>query len=76
MMEERIKMQCVFCKSDQFELPRENYQPSHGEMIRCANCGRLNDYTSVVRIAEGRAIEMAKAEAERIIKERFKPWKV
>ena len=74
-MEKQIKMSCLFCKADQFELPTEDFQPTCGDMIKCANCGRLNDYTSMLRIVEDRAVEMAEKEAERIVKNAFKSFK-
>ena len=75
-MEEKIKMYCLFCKSEQFELPDENYQPSHGEMIKCANCGRLNDYTSMLEVTKEKAIQIAKKEAEKMIKDFSKKFKI
>lgn len=76
MMEEKIKMYCLFCKSEQFELPDENYQPSHGEMIKCANCGKLNDYTSLLEVAKEKAMQIAREEAEKIVKEFSKNFKI
>lgn len=75
-MEEEIKMRCVFCKSDQFELPGKDHQPNHGEMVKCANCARLNDYTSILKIAEEHAIDLVKAEAERMVKDALKSFKM
>lgn len=75
-MEEKIKMYCLFCKSEQFELPDENYQPSHGEMIKCANCGKLNDYTSLLEVAKEKAMQIAREEAEKIVKEFSKNFKI
>ncbi len=75
-MEKQTKMHCLFCKSDQFELPGRDYQPSPGEMIKCASCGRLNDYSSMLKLMKEQAIEMAKVEAERIVRETFKSFKL
>lgn len=47
----KIELKCVFCRAKIFELPYEGYQPISGDMIRCANCGNSNDYTSIRRIA-------------------------
>jgi len=74
-MEEKIKMYCLFCKSEQFELPDENYQPNFGEMIKCANCGRLNDYTSMFQVAKEKGLEIAEKEAKKIIKDAVKKLK-
>ena len=75
-MEEKIKMYCLFCKSEQFELPAENYQPSDGEMIKCANCGKLNDYTSMLEVAKEKAMQIAKEEAEKMVKESSKKFRI
>ena len=71
-----IKMKCLFCKSEQFELPKEDYQPSHGEMIKCANCGKLNDYESMGNVAKEKGMEMVKEEVEKAIKNTFKDFKI
>lgn len=47
----KVELKCVFCKAKIFELPYEGYQPISGDMIRCANCGNSNDYTSIRRTA-------------------------
>lgn len=59
----QAKIRCVFCKSDQFDLPNENYQPKSGEMLKCANCGRLNDYSSICENAIEHATEEIKEKA-------------
>lgn len=56
--EKEIKMKCVFCFSTDFVVPHDNYQPQHGEMIRCANCGKLNDFDSMMRVVEREAEEI------------------
>jgi len=68
-MEESTKMslQCLFCFSDQFVIPEENYQPQSGDMLQCANCGKLNDYDSLVRVVKRKGTEWAKAQAEEIM---------
>jgi hypothetical protein len=75
-MQEEIKIHCLFCKSDQFELPTEGHQPNPGEMIKCATCGRLNDYTSMLKVVEEQAVQMVEAEAEKIVREAFKSFKL
>ncbi len=45
-------------------------------MIKCASCGRLNDYSSMLKLMKEQAIEMAKVEAERIVRETFKSFKL
>jgi NAD-dependent SIR2 family protein deacetylase len=53
----KLTLQCFFCKSSSFVLPSENYQPKSGEQIQCANCGRTNDYDSLMRVAKRKAVE-------------------
>lgn len=71
-----IKMQCLFCKSEQFELPNKDYQPSDGEMVKCANCGKLNDYTSMFRVAKEKGIEVVREEVKKELKRAFKDFKI
>ena len=71
-----IKMKCLFCKSEEFELSEKDYQPSYGEMIRCANCGKFNDYESMCNVAKEKGFEIVKDEAEKLIKDTFKNFKV
>ncbi len=74
-MEEKkeIELKCIFCGSAKFELPSKDYKPNPGEQIKCANCGRTNDYDSLIRIAKKRAEEWAeqqvKAEMDKLTKE-------
>jgi hypothetical protein len=73
-MEEKttVKMQCVFCFASDFEVPYKGYTPHSGEMIRCANCGRLNDYDSLVRIAKRKGKEWAEKQANEFIENGMK----
>ncbi len=68
-MEESTNMslRCVFCFSTQFELPKEAYQPQPGEQIKCANCGRMNDYDSLIRVVQRKGKEWAEDQAQEII---------
>ena len=65
-MEENTEMsvQCLFCFSTQFELPEENYQPQPGEQIQCANCGRMNDYDSLMRVIKKKGLAWAEEQAQ------------
>jgi len=42
------------------------------EMIRCANCERLNDYDSLVRIAKRKGKEWAKKQAKELVEKEMK----
>ena len=59
-----LKLQCLFCNSNDFELPSEGYEPKAGEQILCSNCGRTNDYYSLMRVAEQKAIGWAEEQAQ------------
>jgi len=52
-MEDKVvlKLHCLFCRSIDFVLPSDNYSPHSGDQIRCANCGKSNDYDSMMRVA-------------------------
>ncbi len=65
-MEEKktIKLRCFFCFGTEFELPYEGYQPENGEQIRCSNCGRTNDYDSLMRVAKRKGKEWAEQEVK------------
>lgn len=51
--ESTLNMYCFFCKStNSFVLPNEYYIPQSGDQILCANCGKTNDYDSLVRVLD------------------------
>ncbi len=68
-MEEKTQMslQCLFCCSTQFEVPEEGYHPQPGEQIKCANCGRTNDYDSLMRVVKRKGTEWAEEQAQEVI---------
>ena len=63
--ETTIKLECIFCGSQSFELPEEGYQPKHGEQILCSNCGRTNDYDSLVKVAKKQASKWAEEQVQK-----------
>lgn len=63
--ETTIKLRCIFCGSQSFELPEEGYQPKHGEQILCANCGRTNDYDSLLNVAMKHVKEWAEKQVQK-----------
>ncbi len=67
-----VKLQCVFCGSENFSLPSKGYRPKEGEQIKCANCGRLNDFDSLHQIAVKQGINEAKKDINNQIKKMFK----
>jgi len=46
-----ITIKCVFCQSTKFEVPNLEDKPRDGESIKCGNCGKLNDVTSLKKVA-------------------------
>lgn len=74
-----VKLECAFCNSTNFELPYEGYQPEEGEMIKCANCGKLNDFSSIKEVAidngKEELVGYAKGKIEKELKKIFKKFK-
>jgi len=72
---DKILLKCVFCMSKKFETP-EGYEPQNGELIRCANCGRMNDVSSLVAVAHDESRDIATGfvadEVEKMLKKAFK----
>jgi len=68
-MDEKTQMslQCLFCRSTQFEIPEEGYQPQSGEQIKCANCGRMNDYDSLMRVVQRKGKEWVEEQAQELV---------
>jgi len=67
-----IKLKCVFCGSEQFSLPEKNYKLKIGEQIKCAKCGRLNDYEALRDLAIKEGINVVKTDFDDEIKKIFK----
>lgn len=67
-----ISLQCVFCMATAFVMPCDDYQPKSCEMLVCANCGRSNDYDSLMRVATENAMEIMKERTEKALKDAFK----
>lgn len=62
-----IKLRCVFCRSNEFALPFENYTPPAGSFVVCANCGKENDITSLLVVAKATGLAIAKDYAGQLI---------
>jgi hypothetical protein len=73
--ETTTELKCLFCTSTQFELPSEDYEPQSGDMLKCANCGRLNDYDSMMRVVEKEAEEWGEKVAQGLVKDLEKQLK-
>lgn len=70
-LKKNISLKCTFCHSELFALPYDDYSPSHGSFIVCANCGRENDVTSLILVVKANALHIAEKHAEKLI-ENFK----
>ncbi|MBP3616348.1 MAG: hypothetical protein J6J27_05595 [Alphaproteobacteria bacterium] len=44
-----ITLKCVFCKNN-LTYNTEN-KPKEGDMIKCHNCGKMNDFDAAVKVA-------------------------
>jgi len=69
-----ITLKCLFCGCD-LKGDTENTYKS-GDLLKCQECGELNDYDSVIQVAaeEGRAsaVDYAKEQISKMLKRTFK----
>ncbi|PLX67088.1 MAG: hypothetical protein C0603_10525 [Denitrovibrio sp.] len=63
----KVSLQCFFCFSDQFVLPDEGKAILSGDLVECANCGRLNDYDSLMRVAKRKGIEWVEEQVQEMV---------
>lgn len=61
-----INLECIFCRSTQFQIPSKNYKPQQGELLKCENCGKLNDFEKIVH-AKGK--KWVKDQADNIVRD-------
>ena len=71
----QIKLKCVFCGYDKFELPYNDYHPNEGEQIKCPNCGNTNDYSSLRQLAIQEGKEEIKSYVNSELRKMFKKFK-
>ncbi len=57
----KVNLQCIFCGSKDFEYDINNL-PKDGDMIKCSNCGQLNDYSAIRNVAVNKKLEEIKKE--------------
>lgn len=74
-LKKTISLKCTFCRSSQFAIPYEGYRPHHGSFVVCANCGRENDFTSLMFIVKREALEIAEEYAKKIISKEMEKLK-
>lgn len=67
-IKKNIKLTCFFCFSNLFILPSDDYTPFHGSFVVCANCGRENDFTSLIYVAERKAQKIAEEYVQETMK--------
>lgn len=69
-----ITLKCLFCGCDLKGDTEKKYQS--GDMLKCQECGELNDYDSLMEVAveEGKAsaVDYAKEEIAKMLKGIFK----
>lgn len=68
----QLKLQCVFCGSKEFFQPEKDYIPAVGEQIKCAKCGKLNDYEALCGLAVKENIGLIKTDFNNEVKKIFK----
>lgn len=68
-----VTLKCIFCGSTQFEFD-ENKPPKEGEMIKCDNCGQLNDFSAIKNLCVNKKVEGIKEEYISEIKNMFKKF--
>ena len=69
-----ISLKCLFCDCP---LERESdAEFKSGDLLKCQECGELNDYDALIKVAsdEGKelATNYAKSEIEKMLKKAFK----
>lgn len=69
-----IMLKCLFCGCNLKGETEKKYQS--GDMLKCQECGELNDYDSLIEVAveEGKAsaVDYAKEEVAKMLKGLFK----
>lgn len=65
-----LSLTCLFCDTVlEGDTDREYKE---GDFIKCQNCGMENEYSSLMKIVEEKAIRIAKNEVEQQLKNIFK----
>ena len=65
-----IELKCLFCDTTLKTEVEQEYQS--GDMIKCSECGELNDYDSVLDVAKEKGVELVKDELEKELKSKLK----
>lgn len=70
MISHTISLTCLFC--DIVLEGNTDIEYKDGDFIKCQNCGMENEYSSLMKIVEEKAVEVAKNEVEQLLKNLFK----
>jgi len=69
-----INLKCLFCDCPLKGEPEVEFKS--GDLLKCQECGELNDYDALIDVAsdEGKELvtEYAKSEIEKMLKKAFK----
>jgi len=69
-----ISFKCIFCDCDLDGDTEQEF--TSGNMIKCQECGELNDYDALIELAteEGKEVvtEYTQSEIEKMLKKAFK----
>ncbi len=65
-----IEIVCLFCDAALKIEEGKEYQS--GNLIKCSECGELNDYDSVLDVAKEKGVDLVKSELEKEIQSNFK----
>ncbi len=66
----KVTLKCVFCSSTQFEYD-ENCPPKDGDLIKCENCGKINDYTTIKNLCVNQKIKEIEKEVHNEVKNKI-----
>lgn len=65
-----VKLKCIFCGSTQFEYNEDNH-PADRDMIKCGNCGKMNDLSSIKKLAVDKKVSEIKTEITNEVKDKL-----
>lgn len=68
---DEVSLQCLFCDSTQFET-EPDHPPTSGDVVRCAQCQKMNDFDAMLEVCKEAVVEATKIELERYMKESLK----
>ena len=58
-----IEALCLFCNA--VLTSEEGKEFDSGDLIKCNNCGEMNDYDSVVEVAKEKGVDKVESEIEK-----------